>query len=81
MDYVNNPYVIAKNDKVVSINACIEVDIFGQVCAESIGPVSISGSGGQLDYVRGAGMSKGGQSFIVMHSKAADEGGGGSGAT
>jgi len=70
VDYVNNPYVIAKNDKVVSINACIEVDIFGQVCAESIGPVSISGSGGQLDYVRGAGMSKGGQSFIVMHSTA-----------
>lgn len=70
VDYVNNPYVIAQNDNVVSINACIEVDLFGQVCAESIGPVSISGSGGQLDYVRGAGMSKGGQSFIVMHSTA-----------
>lgn len=70
VDYINNPYVIAQNDNVVSINACIEADIFGQVCAESIGPVSISGSGGQLDYVRGAGMSKGGKSFIVIHSTA-----------
>ncbi|MGI6204709.1 MAG: acetyl-CoA hydrolase/transferase family protein [Anaerovoracaceae bacterium] len=68
--YVNDPYVIAQNDNVVSVNACLEVDIFGQVCSESIGPVQISGSGGQLDYVRGAKMSKGGIGFVAMHSTA-----------
>ena len=68
--YVNDPYIIAKNDNVMSINAALEVDIFGQVCSESIGPKKISGTGGQLDFVRGANMSKGGKSFIALHSTA-----------
>ncbi len=68
--YVNNPYVIAQNDNLMSINAALETDIFGQVCSESLGPVKISGAGGQLDFVRGANMSKGGKSFIAMHSTA-----------
>lgn len=70
VDYVNNPYVIAQNDNVVSINSCLEVDLAGQVCAESMGPVQYSGTGGQHDFVKGAGMSKGGQSFICVHSTA-----------
>jgi acyl-CoA hydrolase len=52
----------------VSINACIEVDLFGQVCAESVGTKHISGTGGQLDFVEGAYKSKGGQSFVCMTS-------------
>ncbi|MBR0085309.1 MAG: 4-hydroxybutyrate--acetyl-CoA CoA transferase [Lachnospiraceae bacterium] len=70
VDWVNNPYVIAQNDNVVSINAALEVDLFGQVCAESIGSMRFSGSGGQLDYVRGATMSKGGLSYIAFPSTA-----------
>jgi len=68
VEYVNNPYVIAKNDNVVSINAALEVDFQGQVCAESIGYRNISGSGGQPDFVQGALLSKGGQSFITFSS-------------
>lgn len=70
VDYVNNPNVIAQNDNVISINACLEMDIFGQVCSESIGPRRITGSGGQLDFIRGANASKGGRSFLVVHSTA-----------
>ena len=68
MSWVNNPYNIAKNDNMISINACLAVDLGGQVCSESLGLSSTGGSGGQLDFVRGARMSKGGQSFICMHS-------------
>ena len=68
--YINDPYIIAQNDNVMSINAALEIDIFGQVCSESIGPKKISGTGGQLDFVRGANMSKGGKSFIALHSTA-----------
>lgn len=71
VDYVNSPITIAKHDNFISINAAIEVDFFGQVCAESLGPVHVSGSGGQADYVRGAVKSKGGKSFIAMPSTAA----------
>ena len=70
VDYTNDPYIIAKNDNVVSINACLEVDLFGQVNADSIGGNFYSGIGGQVDYVRGATMSKGGQSFITVPSTA-----------
>ena len=70
VDYVNNPYIIAQNDNVMSINACLEMDILGQVCSESIGPMKITGSGGQLDFIRGANMSKGGKSFLCVHSTA-----------
>lgn len=69
-DYTNDPYVIAKNDNLVSINSCIQVDFMGQVSAESIGTMQISGVGGQVDFVRGANMSKGGISIIAMTSTA-----------
>jgi acyl-CoA hydrolase len=68
VDYTNSPVVVAGIDDFVSINACIEVDLFGQVCSESVGPRHISGTGGQLDFVEGAYKSKNGQSFICMTS-------------
>jgi butyryl-CoA:acetate CoA-transferase len=68
VDYTNNPVVIAQIDNFVSINACVEVDLFGQVCAESVGYRHLSGTGGQLDFVEGAYKSKGGQSFVCMPS-------------
>ena len=68
VDYTNSPVVVASIDDFVSINACIEVDLFGQVCSESVGPRHISGTGGQLDFVEGAYKSKNGQSFICMTS-------------
>ena len=70
VDYVNDPNVICKNDNMISINAAIEVDFFGQVCAESVGTKHMSGSGGQIDFVRGACQSKGGKSFIAFTSTA-----------
>ncbi|MBQ6427637.1 MAG: 4-hydroxybutyrate--acetyl-CoA CoA transferase [Oscillospiraceae bacterium] len=70
VDYVNNPEVICQNDNMISINAALEVDLFGQVCAESIGTKIMSGSGGQVDYVRGACQSRGGKSFIAFASTA-----------
>ncbi len=70
VDYVNDPEVICKNDNMISINAALEVDLWGQVCAESVGTKHMSGSGGQIDYVRGACQSKGGKSFIAFTSTA-----------
>lgn len=70
VDYVNNPYVIMKNDNMISINSCIQVDLMGQVVSESIGHKQFSGVGGQVDYVRGASLSKGGKSIIAMPSTA-----------
>ena len=70
VDYVNDPAVICRNDNMISINAALEVDLWGQVCAESIGTKHVSGSGGQIDYVRGACQSKGGKSFIAFPSTA-----------
>lgn len=70
VDYVNDPEVICRNDNMISINAALEVDFFGQVCAESVGTKHMSGSGGQVDYVRGACQSKGGKSFIAFTSTA-----------
>ena len=72
VDYVNDPAVIARNDNMISINAALEVDLMGQVCAESMGTRHISGSGGQVDFVRGACQSRGGKSFIAFHSTAKD---------
>ena len=68
VSYINNPAVIAQHDNFVSVNSCVEVDLFGQVCSESIGTKHYSGSGGQLDFVRGANMSKCGKGFIAMLS-------------
>ena len=70
VDYVNDPAVICKNDNMISINAALEVDLWGQVCAESVGTKHMSGTGGQVDYVRGACQSKGGMSFIAFSSTA-----------
>jgi acetyl-CoA hydrolase len=70
IDYVNDPFVIAQNDKMVAINAAIEVDFTGQVCADSFGHSLYSGVGGQVDFVRGAGRSKGGKPIITLPSTA-----------
>lgn len=71
VDYVNNPYVIAQNDNVVSINSCIQVDLMGQVNAEVVKGMQFSGVGGQVDFVRGANMSKGGRAIMALPSTAA----------
>lgn len=68
LEYVNHPATIAGLDNMVSINNCIAVDLYGQICAESAGLRHISGTGGQLDYVTGAAMARGGKSFICMTS-------------
>lgn len=67
-EYVNDPFIIAQNDKMVAINSAIEVDLTGQVCADSIGTRLYSGTGGQVDFVRGAARSKGGQAIIALPS-------------
>lgn len=66
--WVNDPRVIAQNDNMISINGAMQVDLMGQVCAESIGPRQFSGTGGQADFVRGAGWSRGGMSFLALPS-------------
>lgn len=71
VNIVNDPRVICQNDNVVSINSCVEVDLMGQVCSESIGLRQISGIGGQVDFVRGATMSKGGRTIMAMPATAA----------
>jgi acetyl-CoA hydrolase len=67
-EYVNDPFVIAQNDRMVAINSAIEIDLTGQVCADSIGPKMYSGVGGQLDFIYGASRSKGGVPIIAMPS-------------
>ena len=69
-DYVNDPFIIAQNDHMIAINSAIEVDLTGQVCADSIGPKLYSGVGGQVDFVRGAARSKGGKPIIALPSTA-----------
>lgn len=71
VDYVNNPCVIMQNNKMVSINSCVQVDFMGQVASESVGLTQISGVGGQVDFVRGANMCKNGKSIMAMPSTAA----------
>ncbi len=73
--YVNDPYIIGQNDNVVSVNATLEVDLTGQCCSESIGSVQYSGVGGQVDFIRGAWRSKGGQSFLALYSTFTDKAG------
>lgn len=67
-EYVNDPFVVAQNDRMVAINSAIEVDLTGQVCADSIGPKIYSGVGGQLDFIYGASRSKGGVPIIALPS-------------
>lgn len=69
-EYVNDPFVIAQNDRMVAVNSAIEVDLTGQVCADSIGPKLYSGVGGQLDFIYGASRSKGGVPIIALPSVA-----------
>ena len=66
--YTNDPYIIAKNDKVTAINSALQVDLTGQVCADSLGRKFYSGVGGQVDFVYGASLSKGGKAIIAMPS-------------
>ncbi len=75
LEYVNAPETIAQLDNMISINSCISVDLYGQVCAESAGLRHISGTGGQLDYLTGAAMSRGGKAFICMPSTFEDKAG------
>ncbi len=71
VSYVNDPTVIMKNYKMISINSCVELDLMGQVCSESIGMKQISGIGGQVDFIRGANMAKDGKAIIAIPSTAA----------
>ena len=73
LEYVNAPESIAQLDDMISINNCIAVDLYGQVCAESAGTRHISGTGGQLDYLTGAAMARGGKAFICMTSSFVDK--------
>lgn len=68
VEYVNYPIYILKNPKVTAINSAIEVDVFGQVCADSIGTKQYSGVGGQMDFMRGAALSQGGKPIIAIPS-------------
>ncbi len=69
IEYVNNPFNIAKNTRVMAINSATEVDFTGQICADSIGTRIYSGTGGQLDFVRGATMSEGGKSITAFSAR------------
>ncbi len=75
IDWVNEPVNVAKNDNVVSINNAMEIDLVGQVCSESIGTRQYTGSGGQLDWVIGSQMSKGGKSIIAINATYRDKSG------
>ncbi len=68
--YVNDPFVVAQNDRMVAINGALQIDLTGQVCADSIGTRPYSGFGGQLDFIRGAARSKGGVPIIALPSTA-----------
>ncbi len=70
VSYTNDPFVIAQNDRMVSINSALEVDLTGQVCADSLGEYFYSGIGGQVDFVRGAARSRGGKPIIALPSTA-----------
>ena len=72
-DYVNDPFNIAQNDNMVAINSALQVDLTGQVCADSIGSKLYSGAGGQVDFIRGAARSKGGLPIVAFLSTAKDE--------
>jgi acyl-CoA hydrolase/GNAT superfamily N-acetyltransferase len=71
-EVVNDPWLIAKNDRMIAINSALQVDLTGQVCADSIGTRFYSGIGGQVDFIRGAARSRGGRSIIALRSTALD---------
>ncbi len=68
MDYVNDTKVIRANPKAVAVNSAIEIDLTGQICADSIGTRQYSGVGGQMDFMRGAALSEGGKPIIALPS-------------
>jgi acyl-CoA hydrolase len=70
VQYVNDPHVIRQNPRVIAINSALEIDLTGQVCADSIGTYQYSGVGGQLDFMRGAALSEGGKPIIATASTA-----------
>jgi acyl-CoA hydrolase len=70
VDYVNDPFVVSQNDRLVAVNSAIEVDLTGQVCSDSIGTYIYSGFGGQVDFIRGAARSRGGRPVIALPSTA-----------
>lgn len=72
-EYVNDPFVIARNDRMISINSALQVDLTGQVCADSIGTRFYSGIGGQVDFIRGAARSRDGRSVLALPSTARGE--------
>jgi acyl-CoA hydrolase/GNAT superfamily N-acetyltransferase len=71
-EYVNDPYIISQNEKMVGINVGLEIDLTGQVCSDSLGYRFYSGIGGQVDFIRGAARSRGGKAIIAMPSTAKD---------
>ncbi len=71
-EYTNDPFIVAANEKMISINSAIEVDLTGQICADSLGTMFYSGIGGQVDFTRGASRSKGGKPIIALPATAAD---------
>jgi acyl-CoA hydrolase len=73
-DFTNDPYLASKNDKLVAINATLQIDLLGQCGSESLAHLPYSGTGGQVDFVRAANRSAGGQAFIVLPSTAKDDG-------
>lgn len=70
VDYTNNVLVTSRIDRLISINSALQVDLYGQVCADMIGPMQFSGVGGQVDFVRSAAASRGGRSIIALPSTA-----------
>lgn len=73
VDFTNDPYLAAKNDKLIAINATLQIDLLGQCGSESLGHLPYSGTGGQVDFVRAANRSNGGKAFIVLPSTAKDD--------
>ncbi len=71
-EYINDPFIVSQNDRMVAVNSAIEIDLTGQVCADSIGTKLYSGVGGQLDFIYGASRSKGGVPIIALPSTARD---------
>jgi len=71
VDYVNEAFIIRRNAKVIAVNSAVEVDLTGQVCADSIGTYQYSGVGGQMDFMRGAALSDGGKPIIALSSRTA----------
>jgi acyl-CoA hydrolase len=73
VDFTNDPYIAAQNDKLIAINATLQIDLLGQCGSESLGSLPYSGTGGQVDFVRAANRSRGGKAFIVLPSTAKDD--------